>query len=114
MSVVRIDRRTGALVVEASKVFPLVLSNGPPLGAKAPNGQDALAEIAAGGASFIRTGRHDWSSASLDQQIAAEREVLDAAEAHCLHCWVQLGHVPNLSEREPAAQKRLLTQIVGQ
>jgi hypothetical protein len=113
MSVVGIDRRTGALVVEASKVFPLVLSNGPPLGAKASNGQDGLAEIAAGGAGWIRTGRHDWSAASLDQQIAAEREVLDAAAAHGLHCWVQLGHVPNLSERELAARKQMLTQIVG-
>ena len=113
MSVVSIDRRTGALVVEASKVFPLVLSNGPPVGAKAPNGQDALAEIAAGGAGWIRTGRHDWSAESLDQQIAAEREVLDAAATYGLLCWVQLGHVPNLSERELAAGKQLLAQIVG-
>ena len=54
MSVVEVDRPTGALVVEGRKLFPLVLSNGPPPGAKAPSGQDALAELAAGGAGFIR------------------------------------------------------------
>ena len=45
MSVVKVDRATGSLVLEGRKVFPLVLSDGPPLGAKAPNGQDGLAEI---------------------------------------------------------------------
>src|SRR5437764_14831266 len=106
MSVVGIDRATGALVIEGRKVFPLVLSNGPPLGAKAPNGQDGLAEIAAGGAGFIRAGRHDWNLASIDQQLAAERDVLDAAAAHQLHCWVQLGQVPDLSARTPSAEKK--------
>ena len=57
MSVVEIDRATGALVVEGQKVFPLVLSDGPPLGAKTPAGEDALAVLAAGGANFIRVGR---------------------------------------------------------
>ena len=114
MSAVSIDRSTGALLVDGRKVFPLVLSNAPPLGAKAPSGDDALAELAAGGASFIRAGRGDWSLESLDQQIAAEREVLDAAEAHGLHCWVQLGNVPDLPDRSPSANEQLLTSIVGQ
>jgi hypothetical protein len=114
MSVVGVDRRTGALVVAGGKVFPLVLSNGPPLGAKAPDGQDALAEVAAGGAGFIRTGRHDWNLQSIEQQIEAEREVLDAAAAHGLLCWVQLGQVPDLSTGELATRQQLLTRIVGE
>ncbi len=65
MSVVRVDRATGALVLEGSKSFPIVLSNGPPPGAKAPNGTDALAELADGGAGFIRAGRPVWSPASV-------------------------------------------------
>jgi hypothetical protein len=112
MSVV--DRATGALVVAERKLFPIVVSNGPPLGAKAPNGEDALAELAAAGAGFIRTGRHIWNLESIDQQIAAERDVLDAAAAHGLHCWLQLGNVPDLSARALAAKEQLLTQIVGQ
>ena len=114
MSVVEVDRATGALVLEGRTVFPLILSDGPPLGATTPDGADALAELAAGGASFIRTGRSVWSSESIDQQIAAEREVLDAAAAHGLHCWLRLGNVPDLSARALAAKARLLTRIVGE
>jgi hypothetical protein len=112
VSVVAVDRATGALLVEGRKVFPLVLSNGPPLGAKAPGGGDAFAEVAAGGASFLRVGRPNWSLESIDQQIAAEREVLDAAAAHGLHCWLQLGNVPDLPARIPSANKQMLPKIV--
>ena len=114
MSVVEVDRATGVLVLEGRKHFPIVLSEGPPLGAKAPSGEDAFAELAAGGASFIRVGRSVWSPQSIDQQIAAEREVLDELAAHGLHAWLQLGNVPDLPARELAAKKQLLTQIVGQ
>ena len=96
---VEVDRATGTLLVAGRKLFPLVLSDGPPLGAKAPTGDDALAELAAGGANFIRTGRSVWSAESIEQQIAAERELLDAAAANDLHCWLQLGNVPDLSSR---------------
>ena len=112
MSVVAVDRATGALVLEGRRLFPLVLSNGPPVGAKAPSGQDALAEVAAGGANFIRVGRHDWSLESIEQQLTAERGVLDAAAQHGLHCWLQLGNVPDLPTRAPAANEQLLTSIV--
>ena len=114
MSVVAVDRATGALLVEGRKVFPLVLSNGPPLGAKSPDGGDAFAEVAAGGASFIRVGRPNWSLESIDQEIAAEREVLDAAAEHGLHSWLQLGNVPNLPARALSPNRRLLMNIVGQ
>jgi hypothetical protein len=114
MSVVEVDRATGALLVEGRKVFPLILSNGPPLGAKTPDGEDALAVLAAGGANFLRVGRHEWSSGSIDQQIAGVREMLDAAAAHGFHCWLQLGTVPDLPARGLAAKQQLLTRIVGQ
>ena len=114
MSVVEIDRATGALVLGERKLFPIVLSNGPPLGAKAPSGQDALAELAAGGANFIRTGRSIWTPESLEQQIAAERDVLDAAAAHGLHCWLQLGNVADFPAGALAAKEQMLTRIVGQ
>jgi hypothetical protein len=114
MSVVAVDRSTGALLVDGRRVFPIVLSNAPRPGSKTPSGGDALAEVAAGGANFIRSDRPDWSLESLDQQIAAARELLDAAGAHGLHCWLQLGDAPNLAGRTPAANEQLLTSIVGQ
>lgn len=114
MSVVTVDGSTGALLVDGRRVFPIVLSNGPPPSAKAPSGVDALAEVAAGGANFIRSGPPDWDLASLDRQIAAAHTLLDAAAAHGLHCWLQLGEVPNLSTRTPAANEQLLTSIAGE
>ena len=88
-----------------------MFSNGPPVGAKAPSGGDALAELAAGGASFVCTGRHDWNPESIDELIAAERTILDAAAAHGLHCWLQLGNVPDLSGRAVSANEQLLTNM---
>jgi hypothetical protein len=112
VTAVSIDRSTGALLVDGRKTFPIVLSNGPPPGAEAPGGGDALAEVAAGGASFIRAGRPDWSLESLDEQLTAAREVLDAAAANGLHCWLRLGNVPDLPDRAPAATEQLLTNLV--
>lgn len=114
MSTVVVDHATGALVVDGRPVFPLVLSDGPPLGATTPDGEDALAVLAAVGANFLRVGRSDWSADSVDQQIAGVRELLDAAAAHGLHCWLQLGNAPNLPSRAPAAREQLLTTIVEQ
>ena len=112
MSVVLVDRTTGVLLVDGKRTFPIVLSNPPPPGAKAPDGGSALAELAAGGAGFLRTGRADWSLDQLDQQLAAERARLDEAHAHGLHCWLWLGQVPNLPVQEGSAQEELLTRIV--
>jgi hypothetical protein len=114
MSVVTIDRATGCLVIDGRKVFPIGLSNAPPLGGKTPDGADAWAEVASVGVNFIRTGRSDWNAAQIEAQIAAERARLDAAAAHGLHCWLQLGDVPNLPppSGRPSVNEQLLTQIV--
>ena len=101
---VTIDRPTGSLRVGGEKVFPLGLSNGPPPGAKTPDGQDALAEVASAGVSFLRTGRGDWAANRLGEQVAAERAQLDAAAQHGLLCWLYLGEVPNLPARVAGAQ----------
>ena len=113
MSRVTIDGQTGVLQIDGEKVFPLGLSNPPPLGVKAPDGADALKELAGAGASFIRTGRGDWSLAAIDAQLAAERALEDAAAAHGLHCWLYLGDTPNLpASGPPSANEQLLTKIV--
>jgi hypothetical protein len=113
MSAVTIDRATGALIIDGKRLFPIVLSNPPPLGAKTPSGGDALTELAAAGASVLRTGRPDWSLDSVDEQITAERARLDAAAAHGLHCWPWLGQVPNLPTRAGSAREQLLVRIVN-
>src|SRR5260221_11983932 len=88
--------------------FPIGLSNGPPPGGKAPNGRNGLAEVAAAGVTFIRTGRADWNPRQITAQIAAERALLDAAHAHGLQGWLWLGDLPNLPAGPTSHQAKLL------
>jgi hypothetical protein len=104
---------TGVLRIDGSDVFPIGFSNPPPLGRQAPSGKEGLQELKAGGASFIRTGRADWSLPSIDAQIAAERQLEDAAATHGLHCWLWLGETPNLPTQPGSANEQLLTRITG-
>ncbi len=81
--------------------FPLVLSNGPPAGAKAPSGRNGLAEVAASGVTHVRTGTATWSAST----IAEQRRTLDAVGAHGLRAWLWLGDAA-------ADDSPLLAQIV--
>lgn len=115
MSRVTVDRATGALRIGGAKAFPLGLSNPPPLGGTAPNGVEGLKEVADAGVTFIRTGRGDWGPGRLEEQLAAERAVLDAAARHGLHCWLYLGELPDLPPRSAGTQastrEQLLTRV---
>lgn len=116
MSRVTIDRATGALRVGGAKVFPLGLSNPPPLEGRAPNGNEALKEVAAAGIDLVRTGRGDWSLDRLPQQLALERAWLEAAAAAGLQAWLYLGEVPDLPPRTPgqaSAREQMLAGIAG-
>src|SRR5258708_24529262 len=107
-----IDSGTGALAIGGARVFPIILSNGPPPAGTAPSGKNALAEVAAGGVNMIRSGSGNWSVELADGQIAEERSVLDAAGGHGLHCWTWLGKVPNLPAQPGSANEQLLVKIV--
>ena len=61
---------------------------------------------------MVRTGIANWSAGTIDQQLAAERERLDASAAHGLECWVWLGTLTNLPPGAPSPQERLLTRVV--
>ena len=113
MAVVGIDAATGSLLVGGKKVFPIVLSNGPPPSSVAPNGRNGLAEVAAAGVGFLRTGTGNWSPEFVAGQIQNERTLLDAAGAHGLHCWTWLGKLPNLPTTAGSTNEQLLTQVVN-
>ena len=53
---------TGVLVSDGQKVFPINVSQPPPLGGKTVDGQDAFKELASGGVTFMRVGRQAWAS----------------------------------------------------
>jgi hypothetical protein len=89
-----------------------VLSNPPPPGANAPSGRNGLAEVAAAGISFMRSGFADWNADTLDGQIAAQREILDQAGQHRLLVWMWLGDLMNLPPAANSPQERLLVRTV--
>jgi hypothetical protein len=96
-----IDAASGCLTLDGEKVFPLILSDPPPQGGKTPDGKDAWGEVVNGGlgANFIRSGRtlrSPWVLAHIDEQIAEERQRMDVAQAHGLHCWLRLVNAANL------------------
>src|SRR5437870_129704 len=95
MSTVAIDS-TGCIVIDGQKVFPIGLSEAPPLGGKTRDGRDAWAEVASAGANFVRSGFREWSLAQIDSQIATERGRMDAAAAHGMYCWPRLGNAGDL------------------
>jgi len=113
MSVVSIDPATGSLLVGGARIFPIVLSNPPPAAGTAPSGRNGLAEVAAGGVNFVRSGRGDWNAEFADGQIASERSLLDAAASHGLRCWTWLGGLTNLPAGAGSANEQLLAQVVA-
>ncbi len=90
-----------------------MLSNPPPAGGKAPNGRNGLAEVAAAGVSFMRTGILGWSAAAFNEQIAAEGAKLDAASAHGLRCWLWLGNLTSLPVQAGSPNEQLLRKVVA-
>jgi hypothetical protein len=112
MSVVAIDP-TGCLDIDGRKVFPILLSEAPPLGGKTRDGKDAWAEIASAGVNFVRSGLRDWSLQQIDDQIASERARMDAAAGHGLFCWPRLGNAGNLPPGQGSVEEQLLVRIAN-
>src|SRR4051812_45950668 len=68
------------LEIDGRKIFPLGFTMPPPPDGTTPEGKNAIEELAAAGATFLRTGAQggDWDDAT----IAREQQWLDAA-ARC-------------------------------
>jgi hypothetical protein len=113
LSAVTIHGPTGSLLVEGKRVFPIVVSNPPPATGTAPSGRNGLAEVAAAGVTFIRTGIAGWSAGGIDEQIATQGAELDQAAAHGLRCWLWLGSLTNLPVQAGSPNERLLAKIVA-
>jgi hypothetical protein len=104
---------SGGLKVGAKTLFPIGISLPPPPDGKAPAGRDGLAELAAAGVTFVRTGMVGWNDEFVDAQIAAERKRLDAAAAHGLHCWPWLGELTDLPLVKPGEPPSLKEQVLA-
>jgi hypothetical protein len=120
MSTATIEHATGSLVLDGAKVFPLILSDGPPRGGTTPppHSSDAWTEIAQSGrgANFLRTGRtvaSPWTLADIDAQIANERATMDAAHEHGLYCWPRLVNAANLPSTSPSEVEQILVKLTA-
>jgi hypothetical protein len=106
MTKTSVDAATGALLVNGKRVFPIGLSDPPPLSGSTPNGGAAWAEIARAGVTFVRNYTVWTASGAAEQMISLEQE-LDSATEHGLQVWAALAGVDNDLTRQ-----RLLNQIV--
>ena len=107
LSVTRIDPRTGNLISGGKPVFPLGLSDPPPVDGKTPSGGDAWAEIAGAGINFAR--HYDpWGRSSAPEQLVDVGHKLDVARTHGLQVWLALAGVDST-----LANRTLLDEIVG-
>jgi hypothetical protein len=93
-------------------VFPLGLSDAPPLGSKAPNsGLDAWAEIARAGVTFVRN-YTVWTAAGIEEQMLPVAQELAAAPSHGLQLWIGLAGVDN-DLRHEALLSRIVNTFKG-
>lgn len=87
----RIDPTTGDLLVGGKPVFPLGLSDPPPVASTAPNsGLPAWTEIVKAGVTHVRN-YTVWAQGTIPAQLAAVSAELDAARKDGLQLWLALA-----------------------
>ncbi len=107
MTKTTVDASTGNLIVSGKRVFPIGLSDPPPLNGVAPESRlPAWAEIASAGVTFARN-YTVWTKAGAAEQLLSVAQQLDAASKHGLQLWLALAGVDNNLSRQS-----LLTRIV--
>jgi len=108
MSATAIEAATGDVVVAGRRVFPIGLSDPPPVTGTAPNGGlPAWSEIAGAGVNFVRN-YTVWTAAAAEEQLLAVRRELDAAQAEGLQVWLALAGIDRDLSKRP-----LLDEIVN-
>jgi hypothetical protein len=124
MPSVTIDQN-GVLHIDGDAIFPIGVSEPPPIGAKASNGRPAAEELAKNGVTFVRTGPREfgdlsaehwgppeWSQADLTNQVAKVTQRFDEADANGLYCWLYLGSAPFVTGPPGSPSEKLLQAIV--
>ena len=102
------------MIVDGNRLFPIGVSNAPPVGSRTPAGRDGLEEVAVNGVSLVRTGIQAWSEEFADGQIAVQKQLHADVAERGLRCWLWLGDVPNLPPLggPPSPKEALLTKLV--
>lgn len=102
-SVVTIDADK-VLIINGRKVFPITMSPGPPTNSETPFGDDALEELADGGAQIIRMAQTtNWNSTV----VAAQQASLDWAAQHGMLGMVNLRELSTFAAGDSATEAEL-------
>ena len=103
-----VDAANGDLLVGGRRVFPIGLSDPPPVDSTAPSsGLPAWEEVVRAGVSFVRN-YTVWTAVAVEEQLLAVVHELDAAQSQGLQVWLALAGVDrDLSHRS------LLDEIVN-
>lgn len=98
----------GVMVLNGTKVFPLVLAKGPDAGTTTPDGKNAFAEVAEAGITFLKLGpaTTPWTASDISDAIAQDR----AAAAAGLSTWINLSTLSQATAGSSA--DALLEQVV--
>jgi hypothetical protein len=108
MTATRLDPKTGNLLAAGKPVFPVGLSDPPPVDGETPGGGSAWAEISKAGVNFARNYTVWRAAAAAEQLIEVGRE-LDAARAHAIQLWLALAGID-----EDLGHRTLLDEIVAE
>lgn len=100
----------GVLEIDGKKVFVIGFTTAPSPDGKAPNGKNAIAELAEAGATFLRSGPlgHAWTP----ERFAAEKKMQDAAAQYGMHCWVCFREADAIKKPGDAHEK-LLRKLIA-
>src|SRR5947199_6970601 len=93
------------LEIDGKKIFPIGFTLPPPPDGKTPEGKSGIGELAAAGATFLRTGG-PWSEAAIQR----ERKYLDAAARYGMHC---LPYLPEHAAIRSATAEAHLRKLVS-
>ena len=124
MATVTVDSN-GVLAIDGEKIFPIGLSEPPPLGATYLRPDNpALRELARNGVTFVRTGPREfgdlsaavwgppeWELANLPAQVAKVKQRFDEADQNGIYCWLYLANASGVGA-PGSASEQLLQGIV--
>ncbi|MFN2467270.1 MAG: hypothetical protein ABR521_03955 [Gaiellaceae bacterium] len=99
---------SGTILLDGSKIFPIVLSKGPPRDGTTPLGGNALDEVVGAGANFFKVGPPTtvWTNADIDDAVQWDR----AVAARGVYTWINLS---TLSRAQPgSAQDTILQRVI--
>lgn len=96
------------MVLNGRKVFPILLSPGPPNNTVTPTGKDALQEFRDAGALMFRISQTtDWDGSL----IATQQVALDWAAQHGMYCMVNLRELSAFNAGDTATESELRSVV---